>query len=315
MARLEENKRYVVVKSYRDADMGNLKPGDMFLIREWNLRDRPGDVLFMLNDFTMSRPQEKLIKLLKDGIIAPEVVSPAPRGKRKTIQVGNDNIEVKAIAYGPWAIHKSLGGGGWTITFVPSGHMLASYVRTQKMAKKLLEEAAKAVPGLFTFRDLRQLNPHLNTLLPVVRQYRGASERVASERVAARYVARKEPGSELARALRGLRGVESAEVNDWSKVSSNPDVYSVNILVHAQLPHLRDLRPGQLKPGKLTQVLQGAVRKALQKFPHITLDSIVSPRQNWRPPRTKEGESPLALLHRFYTNYPWTVNVTVGRGW
>ncbi len=173
--RLEENKRYVITKPYRSA-FGPLKQGDIILITEWEAPGYDGETYFEYNGMSLRRPQEMLSELLDKGVLAPEMTSlKMPRPKRQKIVTnppyGGGKEEVPALVFGPWGIHKAP-GGGWSITFVPTGDGLAFNLKSQKAAKQLLMEAAKAIPDFFTFRDLRQVERYFNVLKPLVQRYR-----------------------------------------------------------------------------------------------------------------------------------------------
>lgn len=74
--------------------------------------------------------------------------------KRQTITIplrGGEERKVKASVLGVWAVSK--GVNGWSVTHVPSGALLASWVDTMKQAKAGVAEMIKTTPNLLNMKQ------------------------------------------------------------------------------------------------------------------------------------------------------------------
>ena len=76
--------------------------------------------------------------------------------------------EALAEVHGSWAIHKSLGGRGWTVTFVPKGLALAR-PKTQMDARALLEAVLEKVPSLANAATEADVRSHYNDIKDILR--------------------------------------------------------------------------------------------------------------------------------------------------
>lgn len=76
--------------------------------------------------------------------------------------------EVLAEVHGSWAIHKSLGGVGWTVTFVPKGLAL-SRPRTQTDARALLEAILAMLPNLTNASTESEVLAHQREIVGIIR--------------------------------------------------------------------------------------------------------------------------------------------------
>lgn len=91
--------------------------------------------------------------------------------QNETISVplsNGDRVEVGAEVHGSWAIHKSLGGGGWTVTFVPKGLALAR-PKTQMDARALLKAILEKVPSLANAASEADVRSHYNDIKDILR--------------------------------------------------------------------------------------------------------------------------------------------------
>lgn len=114
-------------------------------------------------------------------------------------------------------------------------------------------------------------------------------KRLAKEVVAGR----PEKAFEFAEALRGTVGINDLAVNDWAKMSSNPDVYEVDIHVYAD----------PLVGGTVTMKLKAAVRHMADKV-GVRVVSFFSPRADREHPG-----SGASALRDFYSKNPYKVTI------
>lgn len=103
-----------------------------------------------------------LLPLLKRGASVYEQ-------KKLQIPINNGGFEeVVADVHGSWAIHKSLGGSGWTVTFVPKGFALARST-TKIDARALLEAILTAFPDIANAQTVDQVSAHQREIMGIIR--------------------------------------------------------------------------------------------------------------------------------------------------
>ena len=99
----------------------------------------------------------------------------------------------------------------------------------------------------------------------------------------------------FANEMKRIKGVDSVDVNDFAKLSSNPDVYEVDVFVYV------DPAVG----GRMTRTLQARAKQIAKKL-NVDLESFWSPRGD----RTM-NEIGTTALRRFYENNPYKITLTV----
>jgi hypothetical protein len=103
---------------------------------------------------------------------------------------------------------------------------------------------------------------------------------------------RPEKAYEFAEAMRGMLGVADAQVNDFAKLSSNPDVYEADVFVYAD-PAMAGLASAKVR---------AAAGRAAERA-GVRLVKVWTPRQDRNAPR-----EPWALRD-FYRDNPYKVVV------
>lgn len=111
------------------------------------------------------------------------------------------------------------------------------------------------------------------------------------KKAATRPLAAANFASEMSR----IKGVSESMVNDSAKLSSNPDVYEVDIFVYVD-PNIG---------GRMTRTLQAKAKRLAKKL-DVGLDSFWSPRSD-----QTMNEVGVEALRRFYERNPYKITLTV----
>lgn len=123
--------------------------------------------------------RERIIKLawenpgqLRDALL-PLVreARSAPTFERKTvsIQTGGGPKDVRAVVSGVWAVHKSIGRGGWSVTHVPSGLAVSQRVGTKREGMDIIRAFAQTEPALMSLRDEAGVRRFSSTIIDIVK--------------------------------------------------------------------------------------------------------------------------------------------------
>lgn len=133
-----------------------------------------GEMSLGLDDFLMAtaNAHETALYLLRQRL-RPRIASrtAAVSYSKQKINLalsGGKSEEVLADVYGPWAIHKSLGGSGWTITFAPLGLAIAR-PKTQMDSRALLEAILEKAPTLADARTEADVKAHYGDIKDILR--------------------------------------------------------------------------------------------------------------------------------------------------
>jgi len=123
----------------------------------------------------------------------------------------------------------------------------------------------------------------------VVRAIVGASTRLGGQNKRAWEESRPQKSYEFAEMMAKQPGIEDAVVNDFAKISSNPDVYEVDVNIYVD----------PVLGGKASQRVISLVKRLANQL-GLKLQKVVTPRQNFSPDWD---------LRRFYEKNPYTVTL------
>ena len=83
--------------------------------------------------------------------------------------VGGKVIEVSAMVHGPWSIYKNFKGGGYAVTFTPTGQAVSQRNPTLMDAKAFLEALLERAPDLARANDIGDVMRHKDIIVELIK--------------------------------------------------------------------------------------------------------------------------------------------------
>lgn len=123
--------------------------------------------------------RERIIRLawenpgpLRDALLPlVRVARSAPSFERKSVEIKTQRgaQEVAAVVSGVWAVHKTVGGRGWSVTHEPTGLAVSQRVGTKREGMDIVTAFAQTEPALMSVRDEAGVRRFSSTIIDIAR--------------------------------------------------------------------------------------------------------------------------------------------------